>query len=171
MHFQIAEFVKTQLTITDIIAMSKQQLEVFPVEQIFCDPSEPGYIAELQKAKMPAVKAINDIRVGLDEHYDLIKTRRFKIFAGTSPHGEDEYSQYHYPEPEDLGPDQDAKEELPVDQYNHEMDAARYTSIMTKTLFKRAQPKLPQAEKTSLTLAEKLAKLKRLKHNQSENWS
>lgn len=170
-HFQISELVHTRLTMSDIVSAVKQITAACPVEMIYCDPSQPASIMELNKARIPSVAADNDIRLGIDVLYEQIKARKFKLFKGGSPHTIDELEQYHYPEPEDLGPDQDSKEAVPVDQYNHCLDAVRYLSISTRSVFTRTSPKLPQDHKKTLTLSEKLERLKRLKHSSSESWS
>lgn len=118
-HFGISEFVKTRLTISDIIKHIHQKQQMWKIEKFFCDPSQPGYIEELNRNKIPAEGADNDIRRGIDLHYELIKTRKYKEFEGTCPHSMSERESYHYPEIKDLGPDDASKELVPVDQANH----------------------------------------------------
>jgi PBSX family phage terminase large subunit len=130
-HYGVSEFVKTRLTITDIVQICQQKRQVFGVIRFFCDPSQPGYIEELNRNGVPAEGADNDIRRGIDLHYELIKTRKYKEFEGTCPYSQDERESYHYPEPKDLRPDEDSKEQLPVDQSNHCMDVDRYLTLMT----------------------------------------
>ena len=80
------------------------------------------------------IGATNDVRMGIDRHYELLKTRRLKYFRGTHPYTLDELDTYHYPAPEDLGPDENAKDAKPVFQNDHALDADRYISIMTHGL-------------------------------------
>lgn len=134
-HYQISEFYKTGCTINDIIQLCQRKNAIFGRITYFADPSQPGYIEELCRNHISCIPADNDIRRGVDLHYELIKSRRFKLFKGTSPHSIDEYETYHYPEPEDLGPDDKGKDQLPVDQNNHVMDASRYPSSVKSLNF------------------------------------
>lgn len=174
MHYGVSEFMKTRLTITDIVAIAKQKRDIFGIKVFYCDPSQPGYIEEFNRAGLTAVKADNDIRRGIDLHYELIKARRFKEFEGACPHSTDERETYHYPEPEELGPDDTSKELLPVDQNNHLCDANRYLTIMTYRSGTMHVPKSPGATEARLeTLKQKIERLKRGRrsHKQTENWS
>lgn len=118
-HYGISEFYKSNTTLSEQIKVVQTKMKIFPIKRIFADPSQPGSIEEMLKNGIPIVGANNDIRRGIDAHYELIKTRRYKEFKGTCPHSRDEREMYHYPEPKDLSADQDSKELLPVDQYNH----------------------------------------------------
>lgn len=143
-HYGISEFVKTRLTITDIIELCRQKRQVYGISKFYCDPSQPGYIEEFCRNGLPAVGADNDIRRGIDLHYELIKTRRYKEFKGACPQSLDERETYHYPEEKDLKPDQDSKELLPVDKDNHTMDADRYITIETYHREIKLTPKSPE---------------------------
>jgi hypothetical protein len=142
-HYGVSEFVKTQLTISDIIDVLKRKSAVFRIETYYCDPSQPGYVAELARHGLSAIGADNDIRRGIDCHYQMVKTRRYKEFRGSCPHSSDERETYHYPDIKDLGPDDASKEAKPVDANNHCMDVDRYLSIMTHTIDNRLTPQLP----------------------------
>lgn len=131
MHYQCAEYVAPQKTISQIKEAAWRLKELFGVKMFYADPSRPDYINELCSAGITTIAAQNDIRIGLDSHYELIKEGRYNIFRGTSPFTLDEYEQYHYPELKDLKPDQNQKDELPVDQCNHTMDANRYVTMAT----------------------------------------
>jgi len=149
-HFSISEHYQTRLTISDILTICKQKMNIYAIERFYADPSQPGYIEFLSRNKVPIVGAINDIRIGLDTHYELIKSGHYKCFRGANKYTVDEYSSYHYPEPDDLGPDQHAKENIPVDQGNHCMDVERYLSIMTyKTNIKNV-PRSPDIDKQAI---------------------
>lgn len=143
-HYQVSEFYKTGLTITDMIQAAKQKKQTFGIQTFYADPSMPGYIEEFNRAGLSCVAADNDIRRGIDAHIELIKSGKFYIFDKSSPYTLDEMSSYHYPEPEDLNPDQASKEQLPVAQENHAMDAMRYVTIMTHRAVDRKAPKVPE---------------------------
>lgn len=130
-HIQISEYFKTGLTLFDMIQIAKQKQRIYNIERFYCGQDQPGYIEEFNRNRLPCEAVDNDIRLGIDLHYELIKTRRFQIFKNTSPNCLDEYETYHYPEPKDLKPDQDSKDELPVGQNDHCCDAARYCTIAT----------------------------------------
>ncbi len=174
-HFQVSEFYKTGMTPSAIIEACKQRQSVFNVQTFYADPSRPDYIKELNNNGVPCLGAENEIEYGIGRHYDLIKTGRYKIFKGTSPHTIDEYASYHYPEPEDLGPDDKDKEQLPVDQNNHACDANRYVTVATYRAGDKRAPKVPdENKKLDRTNHEKrLNQLKRAPRSSrgSESWS
>lgn len=129
MHYQIGEFYKTRQQIGDIAEACHRFKSMWPIASFECDPSRPEYISALCQKGVNAVPANNDIRIGIDAHYSLIKSDRYKIFRNSSPNTLSELEMYHYPEPKDLKADQNSHDELPVDQHNHSMDANRYISI------------------------------------------
>lgn len=174
-RFQVSETYRTGLTITDIIMICKQKKDVFNVEKFFCDPSQPGYIEELNRNGMSAMGSLNDIRVGLDCVYELLKTRQLKFIRGSSPHTWDELEMYHYPAPEELNPDQEAKEQLPVGQNDHAMDALRYMALMTRHMGTvKKVPKSPDEQLKPKDQFERLRlmKLGKKRHGGgTESWS
>lgn len=119
MHYGVSEFYKTGLVSPEMIDVAKRLKTVWDIKTFFCDPSQPGHIEEFNRAGLSAIAADNDIRRGIDLHYELIKTGRYKEFRGSCPHLTDEREIYHYPEPQELRPDQNSKEMLPVGQHDH----------------------------------------------------
>jgi hypothetical protein len=174
-HFSISEFYKTGLTPSQIVEVVKQKHQVFGVNMFYADPSRPEYIEELQKNGVPCQPAENNISHGIGLHYDLIKSGKFQVFEGTSPHLLDEMSTYHYPEPEDLGPDENSKELKPVGQNDHSCDAARYITAMTYRTHIKHAPQMPDDKRDmkSNNHEKRIAALKRGNRsgNRSENWS
>lgn len=167
-HFQVSEFCKTRLTISDQVQAAKQKQQIFNIEKFFADPSQPGSIEEFNRNKLPTIPAENSIRDGIDSHYELIKSGKFKIFRGSSPYSIDEYASYHYPEPSDLGPDDDAKEVVPVDQGNHCMDAAKYLTMMTVGRgVNKLVPKMPEDKRPEI-MRDNLKRLKYLKSGRKQ---
>jgi len=132
MHYQVSEVYKAGLTMSDKIEVAKRLKGIWNITMFWCDPAEPGSIQEFQNAGLPAAPAINDVRVGIDAHYDLIASGRYKVFEGACPKTVDEYEAYHYPEPDDLKPDQDEKDAGPVKQNDHAMDSNRYITVMER---------------------------------------
>lgn len=135
-HYKIAEFHKSGRTITDIKEQCIRFCQLFPVEVFFCGPDQPGSIQEINDAGIPAQAADNDVRIGIDKHYELIKTRKYKVLRGQCPHTLDEIDTYHYPEPKDLKPDQDDYDRNPVKVNDDAMDSDRYLTIETYDLSK-----------------------------------
>jgi hypothetical protein len=172
-HYGVSEFYKTQFPITDIVGLLKQKHTVFDFMNIWCDPSQPGLIQELCNNKLPAVGAENDIKLGVGVHYELLKTRRLKYFRGQNPHTLDEIEQYHYPDPEDLGPDDDSKDPNPVGQNDHAVDADRYISVSTyRSGGLKVAPKVPDEVKKVETRDERYRRLIKVGSSKNtEDWS
>ena len=172
-HYQIGEFYKTELTIDKKVEAAKRLKLVFNIERFYCDPACPDDIASFNAAKLNAVGAENAIRTGIDRHYELIKTRRYKIFRGTSPHTEDELELYHYPRPEDRGADKDDTEEMPVDKDNHCLDACRYVTAATYKSHMRHAPLVPDVNQSkSEDIYKRIEQHKRRPRTaRQENWS
>lgn len=129
-HFQVSEFYKTGFTIRDMVEIARKRRQVYGITKFYAGPDQPGYIEEFNRSGLTTVGADNDIMRGVGLHYQLIKQRKYKIFKGTSPHTMDELETYHYPDADDIGPDDDKKELKPVGQNDHALDANRYVSIM-----------------------------------------
>lgn len=173
-QFGVHEFYKTGLTISDMVTVAKRLHAIYNFAMCYCDPSQPGSIEEFNRHGVPAIGAVNDIRLGIDRHYELLKTRRLKYFRGQNPHTIDEIDTYHYPSPEDLGPDQNAKEKatLPVEQADHCMDAERYLSVMTHNSADMKRPFVPADTTKKIDHHKETEFLKRRKPgtNQTEEW-
>lgn len=128
-HFRVDEFVKSGLDIDECIHAAKVKAGLYAIELFVCDPSAPMNIQKFNKSGLKAVKANNDIIHGIDVHRTLMRTNRFAVFEDRNPYGVDEYSSYHYPEPKDLKLDENEKEQVPVAQNDHSIDADRYISV------------------------------------------
>lgn len=176
-HIGISEFYKTGLTLPDMIELARQKMRLYgqSLKFFYADPSQPGHIEEFNRCGVPCLPADNDIRRGIDLHYELIKTRRYKEFKGACPHSMDERETYHYPEPEDLGPDDDSKEQLPVGQNDHTQDVDRYLTLMTYRREERRTPitgDKPKRPKNLETANDRLARITKLRHTgRTENFS
>lgn len=128
----IAEYYRTQQTINDMIEVAKRLKLVYNISRFYCDPSSPANITEMNRNGLTAIPADNDIRPGIDATYELIASGKFKVFSGKCPNFVDEVSIYHYPSDQDIHADKDIKEQLPVKQYDHAMDALRYVAYSLK---------------------------------------
>lgn len=182
-HFLVSEYYKTGMTINDMVIVARQKQATFGIEMFYAGPDQPGYIEEFnrtfgqmgqdqERQRASAKGAQNDIRKGIDIHYDLIKTNRYFVFESCK-HTIDEYSTYHYPEPDELRPDDDSKEALPVGQDDHAMDAERYCSISTVRSQAILTPRVPESDKPRAMSHEKrIAMLKKGSNRNpgSERW-
>jgi PBSX family phage terminase large subunit len=163
-HYRVFEYYRNFLTISDIVDVVRNFNNLYHLEMTYCDPSQPAHIEELNRAGVPAMGSNNDIRYGIDKHYELIKTDRFWIFEDMCPIGIDEYNAYHYPEPSELSFDQGSrkKDQLPVDKDNHGCDADRYASVMILDgITQKRSPKAPHDNQRPKDLAKRLDWLKR----------
>ena len=171
MHYGISEYYKSGLTLPDIIPIAKQKKELFGIQCFYCGPDQPGYIEEFNRNGLTTQKANNDIKRGVDLHYELLKTRKLKYFRNENLHTLDEIEMYHYPEPEDLGPDDNAKDQNPVGQFDHALDADRYLTIMTYRTGIKHSPKLAEQEQVKVSQQKRIENLKKRKTNRSfEEW-
>jgi len=168
-EYGISEFYKTMMTLPEQIEVVRRALQIWPVERIFCGTDQPGHIEEFNRNKLPAEGADTtkgSIRRGIDLHYQIIKTRRYKEFRDACPYAQDERETYHYPEPDDLGPDDDTKEMNPVGAGDHCMDCDRYITLGTRHIIAKTQPKIRIMESTNPFDA-----IFKKKSRTSEKWS
>lgn len=171
-HFQVDEFYQTQLTPEMKLDAAKRLKAIYGIEIFYCDPAQPADIASFNAGGCPAVGAVNDIDFGVQKHYELIKARRYLVFRGRCPNTEDEYSVYHYPEPnDDRDADKDDKESGPVDSDNHSMDANRYATVELLAGGKTKRPYVPNEKPKTLDVHAETKRLMRgPKGNQTESW-
>lgn len=142
-RYQILERYKTGLTVLDMIAVCKQLKQYYPIELFFADPSAPGYIEEFSRAGLPCTGANNSIMQGIGLVYELVKTKRYKLFRGDNKFTIDEFEMYHYPsEKEEIKADTDIKDRVPVKQHDHAMDALRYVVMATYEGHHRKKPEI-----------------------------
>lgn len=176
-QYQIGEHYETGLTITGMIDICRRFKKVYNIERFFCDPAQPGYILEFCNNGLTAIGATNDIRLGIDRHYALLKEGRLRLFRGMCPYSIDEYETYRYPDDDDTkGPNQDIKERTPVKQNDHALDAARYVSVHTYRHMD-LKPYIIQDKNTEVKVREhedhslRIERLKRPKQKHFEEWS
>lgn len=168
-HVGVSEFYKTGMTIPDMVQIAAQKKKVFGIQTFYADPAQPGNIEEFCRNGLSCQPADNDIRRGIDLHYEMVKTRRYREFRGSCPYSADERETYHYPEPKDLKPDQDDTEQVPVDKDNHCMDVDRYITIMTYRRGEKTRPKVAGEGRPAKTRLEELQKSYR--RESAEKWS
>jgi len=175
-HYQVSEFYKTGMTILDQIKIAKQKMLVFDIKHFYCGHERPENIALFNQNGLPASGVPEkSIQPGTDLHYELIKTRCYKVFKDTSPYTLDEYDTYHYPEPEDLKPDEDSDDQSPVGQGDHCMSANRFVTLRTYRSGLLVKPFVPEEKDSKRETQEarfkRLMKSKSLRNQTSESWS
>lgn len=132
--YQIAEYSKSYVEITDRVEILRQYQKVYGVERFYCDSEDPGQIAMFCNAGIPAIaveKGPGSIERGIVLHNELIRSNKYKMFRGKSRLTTEEYETYHYPE--DEGKELNEKE-LPIAHKDHLMDCNRYITMSTKWL-------------------------------------
>lgn len=164
------EYYKVGLIASEIMELVQARHQIYQYRQVFCDPSRPEYIEELNRRGVPAVAADNRIRLGIDVHTELIRRELHWVFEDMCPHTIDEYRTYHYAEPEELGFDDDQKEMEPVAASDHSMDCERYASSGIRALQgNNGQKYTPRAaeERGKKSEMQRLKELMRPKRNVS----
>jgi PBSX family phage terminase large subunit len=131
--YQVGEYQQTGLITDDIVRVCQQRRQLYGIELFICDPAEPDKIEALNRGGCPAIAANNEIRRGVDRVTELLNAKTLWVFEDECPHTLDEFATYHYPELSELKIDDDAKEQLPVDANNHNMDATRYGCMYLTT--------------------------------------
>lgn len=134
-HYQVAEFYKTQLMLNDKIDAAYRLKSMYPIEKFIADSANPDDIASFNQAGLRTIPAIKEVKKNIELHWELINSGRYFAFKGDNFHTIDEYETYHYPEARDLKPDQAERDldELPVDKDNHCLDANAYVTRATFT--------------------------------------
>ena len=136
-HYRVAEFYKSRLTIEEICGIAAQRTSLFNIKYWVADPSAPANIEAMNRAGVSCIGGNNDVRAGIDAQTKLFNEDRFFIFEDDNPLGRDEYSTYHYPEPKEIRIDDDTKEPDPVKSNDHGCDADRYVSLhLSQTISK-----------------------------------
>lgn len=165
-HFQVFEFYKTGMTIPKQMELVKAQMQTFNVRRFYCGHERPENILLFNQNGISCEGVPEkDIQVGTDLHYELIKTRTYKVFRETSPYTLDEMATYHYPEPGDLKPDDDSQELKPVGQNDHAMSANRFITLKTYKSGIKKTPYVPGENTRNETNEQRISRLKRPRHS------
>lgn len=154
-HFAVDEHYETQMHQDKILDECARMKMLWGIEKYYADPSRPDHISYLNSHGITCIPADNSIELGIERHYELMKSGRYQVFAPNNKYTRDEYETYHYPEPTDLKADQNqkAKINLPVDQNNHCMDAERYLTMATYFIG-RAKNKVVKGDDSLLNVKE-----------------
>lgn len=178
-YFVVDEHYETQLTIGAMVEIGRRKQRVFGIERFYCDPSSPANIEEFNRAGLTALKADNEIRIGVDRVYQLLKEGKLQFFEGRCKYLVDEMESYHYPDDPDIDGNKDVKELNPVKQDDHALDAMRYAVSATfHTGAKKRTPKVPSTADGgggAKRLRDPVSEIERLKQwpseQQHEDWS
>ena len=109
---------RRNMSSTDIIDAIKNYADTHNPESIYIDPSAKGYIEDLWRGGYPAVKADNDILVGIQRVHGVFQTG---LTIDPSCTGLiDEFGMYVYPDNPRVETDK------PTKDHDHSMDALRY---------------------------------------------
>jgi len=168
MEYGISEVYRSGLILKEQREIVQRTLKIWPVERIFCGTDQPGYIEDFNRNYIPAEGASTgpgSIRLGIDMHYDLVKTRKYKEFAGACPYSSDERETYHYPEADDVGPDDETEDMNPVAANDHAMDCDRYITLGTRHLIKEVKVRAPKSTNPFVEL------MKKKRAGGAETWS
>lgn len=139
--YMLREIYQSQQDIDWWLTRAKEIKQEFPlIEQFICDPARPDYIEQLNKHRLHAIGAINDISLGISEMHARLKiagdgrpcfyvyefalkerdesrATSYRPFCFTQ-----EIDAYAWPKSKDGQP----VKEVPVKVDDHSMDAARY---------------------------------------------
>lgn len=145
--YRVCEHYMTGRTINGWIAVAGAIKETYRPEAFICDPSEPGNIAEFNRARLHAIPAINDIALGIQKVQErlafagdgkpriylvrdaLVERDESLAAMGEPTCTEQEFESYVWPK----DASGKAKKETPVDAYNHGMDQLRYVVMYADT--------------------------------------
>lgn len=95
---------------------------------MYPDPEAPAAITEMRRRGVPVrdvIKGKDSIMNGIDTVHDRLRAGKYKV-KRTCVHTIREFETYSFP---DKKPDH-AEAELPIDEFNHMMDAIRYPVMM-----------------------------------------
>jgi phage terminase large subunit len=139
--YLIREHYHTQKTIDWWIDRAKSAVRDFGVSKFICDPAEPGFISQFKSAQLRAVKGYNEILPGIEAvqqrlapaqdgrprlylRRDAIVERDSDLMDAAKPTcTAEEIVSYVWGTPKTGR----AADEKPVDEFNHGLDALRYT--------------------------------------------
>lgn len=140
--FLVYEDYMTHQTIDWWIGRARRVQAHFAPEVFVCDPAEPGFIAQFNQAGLTAIKAYNDIALGIQAVQmrlriapdglprifvsdAVLAVRDERLIDARKPYcTAHEFEVYVWPR----GADGRALREVPVDDQNHGMDVVRYVT-------------------------------------------
>ena len=115
------EWKQSKRTTAEIIQVLKNKMVEHHATLIYPDPAEADRVEECRRAGLPMMETNKDVKGGVSMIQQLIREKRLYIFNNCKE-TIDEWSMYHYPEPEE---DKESKD-LPFKFNDHLCDAGRY---------------------------------------------
>ena len=148
---QLDEWYERRKVIDDIIAAAKDFQARYGVARWHCDPSEPAYIEQLQRAGVRAVAADNERTAGIAAVAKALALRGDGTpgltLAPSCANTVAEYETYQYPEKK-AGQQRDE----PIKAFDHAMDATRY-AVFSQVAHKRGESYLADLRRRQATVA------------------
>jgi len=121
-HFNvIQEWYHKNKLIEETTHAAQQLAQTYHITTFYCDPSEPQFITQFQRAGLSAIGANNDVRYGINAVGEQFH-RDHLLIDKKCKHLSEELLNYRYPEEKEEKPVQ----ELPVKVDDHACDALRY---------------------------------------------
>ncbi len=114
------EFYRRGVLIEQIVEVAKKMRDRWGVRIFYCDPSEPTFIAQFQKAGLKAVPASNDVIPGIAAVKSLLSSDALFIHRSAQS-TIDEILSYRWKETKD-----GEMMDVPEKENDHAMDALRY---------------------------------------------
>lgn len=141
--YLLCELYRTQETDDWWVEQALRLQAIYSIEAFACDPSQPGYIRKFQNAGLNAIKAENDITLGMSTMRARLKGAgdgrpRLYIYEDSLELRDERLADAHKPvcfeneiNEHVWAKDKDGqlKKETPVDESNHSLDAARYACM------------------------------------------
>ena len=141
-RYTVDEFKGAGLDPQQQIQMCKSKSSIWKIERFYCDPARPDMISALNKAGESAVgfhvgaDGFKQLIPGINKHYELIKSGKYKIWRSKCPYLMDEYETYHWPEHQD----EKQPKEVPVKINDHLLDCERMLTVGTMNVFVKEPP-------------------------------
>jgi phage terminase large subunit len=128
----LEEFYERRVLQDSLAAVALRFMAQYGITAFYCDPSEPGFIADFVQRGLPAVPGNNDLVPGIAEVSSRLAVQADglpRLFvAPECVHTIVEFEQYRYKEDRKGAPG-----EAPMKAFDHAMDALRYCVMGLKT--------------------------------------
>ena len=147
--YLVAQIYKTLKRNDWWVERAKELHEEYKLESIECDPSQPEFIDNYQKAGLPAIAGNNEVTTGIDRVKSRLATKSLYIVRDSILYADQELIASKQPYrvqdefPEYVWADKVGKE-IPVKEKDHGMDMTRYTVARVD----RGKDNLPKEQPT-----------------------
>jgi phage terminase large subunit len=158
----IREHYQQYLSLSERIQVMKGLAKEYNIKYFYIDSSDPVEIKEMTMAGLPAVavkKGPGSIEAGIKFVTELIRMRRLVVESDSCKNLLEELEQYSYPDPKDGKP----ASEIPIDMYNHALDALRY--LVTSIWYSHLQIRHKEVKAPPTHLEQAIARSKQRQHD------